>query len=164
MHSELRTHKAPRTHTTLRRSIASAAIAAPVALLLAACGIPADLSLGDSVDISNGSVTVTSIEERPASDVADIELDELAGQTPYFVRFEVQAEGDDFDENLWKGKATGGEVTPLNIIDISGGFDCNGLGEIVDGTAEGCQLMMVESGETLESVSYGQAATWKASE
>ncbi|MCS5722272.1 hypothetical protein N1028_14415 [Herbiconiux sp. CPCC 203407] len=152
--------------TTLRRSIASVAFAAPVALLLAACGVPADLTVGESAGISGGSLTITSIEERPASDLVDIELDELEGQTPYFVHYEVEFDGadDSLDRSLWKGSASSGEVTPLNIIDIGGNFDCNPTGDVTEGQAEGCQLLMVESGATLESVGYGAAGRWTVSD
>lgn len=151
--------------STTERRVRNSAIflAVPLLFLFAGCGVPANAELGSGVRISDGTVTVTSIEEKSTEDVADLELDELEGQTPYFVEYEVQFNdgADSINENLWKAKASSGEATPLNIISIGGGFDCTGLGEVSGGKAKGCQLVMVPDGASLESVSFGNAGTWR---
>lgn len=142
----------------------AAALVVPALLLLSACGSSGG-EIGDEVRISEGTMTVTGIEQRTAEDVAALELDELAGQTPYFVAYEVAfndgSEGD-LDENFWKAKASDGEASPINVLNFGGDFDCTGLGEVSDGKAEGCPLIMVPEGATLESVSFGGAGTWRA--
>lgn len=139
-------------------------IALPALLLLTACGPMGSIDIGTEVRISDGSMTVTSIEAGTADDVSDLELDDLEGQVPYFVHYDVAFnEGaDDIDEHLWKAKTTGGEATAIDVFSIGGGFDCAGLGEVVERRAEGCQLFMVPEDADLESVSYGGAGTWKA--
>jgi len=152
-------------HTFRQRIIrtSAAALAVPALLLLSACGSSGG-EIGDEVRISDGTMTVTAIEERTADDLGDLELDELAGQTPYFVSYEVVFNDgkSDLNENFWKAKASNGEASPINVLDFGGDFDCTGLGEVSDGKAEGCQLIMVPEGATLESVSFGGAGTWRA--
>lgn len=136
-------------------------LAVPAVLVLAACG-PRDHAIGDTVRISDGDLTVTAIEQGTAADVVDLELDDLEGQTPYFIRYEVDLNdgADGIEESRWQGSATSGDVTAINVIQIGDGFDCTGLGEIVDGEAEGCQLVMAEDGATLEWVAFGGAGRW----
>lgn len=155
-------------NTSMHRLDRRAALVAgiPLVLMLAACGVPSNAKLGEGVRIGDGTLTVTSIEERAAEDVADLELDELKGQTPYFVEYTVEFNDgkDSINENFWKGKTSDGEATPVNVLDFSGDFDCKGLGEVKDGKAEGCQLIMVPEGATLESVTFGGAGTWGATD
>jgi hypothetical protein len=136
-------------------------LAVPAVLVLAACG-PQDHAVGESVAISDGELTVTAIEQGTADDVAELELDELEGQTPYFIRYEVDLNdgADGIDESRWQGSASSGDVTAINVIQIGDGFDCTGLGEIVDGEADGCQLVMVEEGASLDWVAFGGAGRW----
>lgn len=138
----------------------------PLVLMLTACGVPSNAKLGEGVRIGDGTLTVMSIEERAAEDVANLELDELKGQTPYFVEYTVEFNDgkDSINENFWKGKTSDGEATPVNVLDFSGDFECTGLGEVKDGKAEGCQLIMVPEGATLESVTFGGAGTWGATD
>jgi hypothetical protein len=139
--------------------------AAPVILVLtlAGCGVPSDRSLGESVEISDATLTVTAIEEGTADDIAELELDELDGQTPYFVRFDVTFDDGaehEFDSSLWKADASTGKASPVRVIQITDQFDCAGLDKNETDNAEGCQLIMVEPGATLESVSYAAYARW----
>lgn len=151
-------------HRLGRRAALVAGI--PLVLLLAACGVPSNAQLGEGVRIGDGTLTVTSIEERSTEDIAGLELDELDGQTPYFIDYTVDFNDgkDSINENFWKGKTSEGEATPVNVLDFSGDFDCTGLGEVKDGRAEGCQLIMVPEGATLESVTFGGAGTWAATD
>ncbi|MGV8883533.1 MAG: hypothetical protein ACOH19_15410 [Rhodoglobus sp.] len=148
------------THRLSRRTALIAGI--PLVLLLAACGVPSNAKLGEGVRISEGTLAVTSIEERSAEDIADLELDELAGQTPYFVEYTVEFnDGEDsINENFWKGTTSEGEATPVNVLDFGGDFGCPGPSEVKDGKVDGCQLIMVPEGATLETVSFGGAGTW----
>ena len=152
------------THRLGRR--AALIVGIPLVFLLTACGVPSNAKLGEGVRISEGTLAVTSIEERSAEDLGDLELNELDDQTPYFVEYTVEFnDGEDsINENFWKGKTSEGEATPVKVLDFGGEFECSGLGEIKDGKAEGCKLIMVPEGATLESVSFGGAGTWSATD
>jgi hypothetical protein len=145
-------------------------LAIPAVLVLASCsasGIPQDTELGESVDISDGKLAVTEIEKGSAEDIAELDLDELQGQTPYFVHYEAEFdEGADhyLQTKLWKGDASKGKATPVEIIMIGDQFDCTGLEESTGNKAEGCQLVMVERDATLESIAFGGAGKWAVSD
>lgn len=149
-----------RTSTSRRSAAALAALS--LALLLGACAGGAS-EIGTEVRISDGSLTVTSIEKRSAEDVAELDLKDLAGQTPYFVEYSVEFNdgADSIDERLWKARVSEGVATPVNVL-LAGDFPCRGLGGDISGpSATACQLIMVPEGATLESVSYGGAGTWR---
>jgi hypothetical protein len=143
-------------------------LAIPAVFVLASCsGIPQDTELGESVRISDGRLAVTEIEKGSTEDIAELDLDELQGQTPYFVHYEAEFnEGADhyLQTKLWKGDASKGKATPVEIIMIGDQFDCTGLEESTGNQAEGCQLIMVERGATLESIAFGGAGKWAVSD
>lgn len=156
-----------RTSSAIRRAARRVPllIAVPALLLLTACGPMGSIDIGSEVSIGDGSMTVTSIEKGTPDDVSELELDDFEGQVPYFVHYDVTFDdgSDSIDERLWKARTSGGQATAIDVISIGGGFDCTGLGEVVDHRAEGCQLLMVPEDADLESVSYGGAGTWSAS-
>jgi len=130
---------------------------------LTGCGGGDALPLGESDSYGDGTMTVTAVEERSAADIAMLEsLDEVEGQTPYFLRYEVDF-GSDTDPSVpataWNGETTDGPISPVQLFGI-GEFECDGLGEITDNKASGCQLVFAQPGATLESVSIGSSGPW----
>lgn len=152
----------------MSRRVVPALLASTAAvLLLASCSGGGALPIGESDDYGDGTMTVTAIDEMTAADIASLTgLDEVEGYTPYFVHYEVDfgSEGDEsVPASAWHGDASSGEVAPVNLFGI-GDFACDGLGEVADGSATGCQLVFVEPDATLESVGIGASGPWAAAE
>ncbi|MVA76206.1 hypothetical protein GC722_09240 [Auraticoccus sp. F435] len=141
-------------------------LAVPAVLLLAGCGNAAEVAIGEPAEIANGTLTVTEVRQGTAQDVEVLDLEDLQQHTPYFVRYQVAfEEGTPENEQnlstaLWDGEATGGEISPVWVQQLGDVFPCNGVAEVTAGRGEGCQLLMVEPGETLEAVEYAGRARW----
>ncbi len=132
-------------------------------MLLAGCGGTSTIAIGESDDFGDGTLTVTAVEEMSAADISMLTgLDEVDGQTPYFVRYEVDFGGGE-DSTMpavnWKGRSSAGTMTPVNLYGI-GEFECSGRGEVENGVATGCQLFFAEPDATVESVNYGGSGPW----
>lgn len=136
---------------------------------------PAD---GGTDPVGSGTVAVTAVREGAISDLRDagytLDADQ-ASSTPYYVDVRFENTGSRAVEPRTPGGVddTGDTILALTLIDLSGsGFEpCPGVPDTLRpgaGAADGCAIVLVPPGRSLERVYYLASAGvadiyWKAS-